>query len=360
VWPVVLRNGVGIEDPLGVVLAFLQAYGRLGISDPAEPMAFGEPDLRLANRGGARISAAEIAAILERRGAIEGALGAIAPDVSLAGAADSVPWLVLRQLFDAFADIRGVGFAKMTKALYPKRPALIPMLDSIVQKYLQDDDLGAHAPFGERALGLVHGYKRDLDRNSAAVRAVREDLAGSGYRLTEVRILDLLILSASAETATRPAGGLDGQLGLQGGRVGADPFLGETAVGDPVELVADVLDGAAGGRQAQELPLVGATEGQPEGHLVARGNDVIDVRVQVREAALDDLDPLPPHVWAVPGRQAGHVHHEVRAKEGGAGVDVAVVERVEAAAHERDVGGGGGLLRGHRSPSGSRRHHETV
>jgi hypothetical protein len=139
------------------------------------------------------------------------ALRAIAPDVSLAGAADSVPWLVLRQLFDAFADIRGVGFAKMTKALYPKRPALIPMLDSIVQKYLQDDDLGAHAPFGERALGLVHGYKRDLDRNSAAVRAVREELAGSGYRLTEVRILDLLILSASAsaETATRPAGGLD-------------------------------------------------------------------------------------------------------------------------------------------------------
>jgi Family of unknown function (DUF6308) len=206
--PVVLRNGVGIEDPLSVVLAFLQAYGRLGIGDAAEAVAFGEPDLRLANRGGARISAAEIAAILERRGAIEGALRAIAPDVSLAGAADSVPWLVLRQLFDAFADIRGVGFAKMTKALYPKRPALIPMLDSIVQKYLQDDDLGAHAPFGERALGLVHGYKRDLDRNRAAIRAVREELAGSGYRLTEVRILDLLILSASAETAARPAGGL--------------------------------------------------------------------------------------------------------------------------------------------------------
>jgi hypothetical protein len=79
--PVVLRNGVGIEDPLSVVLAFLQAYGRLGIGDPAEAVAFGEPDLRLANRGGARISAAQIAAILERRGAIEGALRAIAVDV---------------------------------------------------------------------------------------------------------------------------------------------------------------------------------------------------------------------------------------------------------------------------------------
>jgi hypothetical protein len=342
--PVVLRNGVDIEDPLSVVLDLLRAYGRLGISSLAQPVAFGEPDLRLANRGGARISAAEIAAILERRGAIEGALRAIAPDVSLAGAADSVPWLVLRQLFDAFADIRGVGFAKMTKALHPKRPALIPMLDSIVQKYLQDDDLGAHAPFAERALGLVHGYKRDLDRNWAALRAVREELAGSGYGLTEVRILDLLILSASAQTTTRPAGGLV-QLGLQGGRVGADPFLGEQAVGDPVELVADVLDGAAGGGHTQELPLVGAAEGQPEGHLVARGDDVVDVRVQIGKATLDDLNPLPPHLRAMPGGQAGHVHHEVRAEEGDAGVDVALVECVEAVAHERNVGGGG-LLRG--------------
>src|SRR5579863_2223618 len=202
--PVVLRNGAGIADPLTVVLGFGRAWGHLDAGDPVAPTAFGEPDLRLANRGGARISAAQIAEILERRGAIEGALRAIPPDVSLAGAADSVPWPVLRELFDAFAGIRGVGFAKMTKALYPKRRALIPMLDSIVQAYLRDDDPGADVPFGERALALVHGYKRDLDRNWAAMRAIREELARRGEELTEVRIFDLLILSAAA----RPGGGL--------------------------------------------------------------------------------------------------------------------------------------------------------
>jgi hypothetical protein len=196
--PVALRNGVNIEDPLRVVLGFLQARRRFDISDPSRPASFGEPDLRLANRGGARISAAQIAAILERHRAIERALRAIAPDASLAGAANSVTWLPVRQLFDPFADIRGVGLSKMTKALYPKRPALIPMLDSVVQKYLEDDDLGAQAPFGERALGLVCGYKRDLDRNWAAVREVRQELSRRSYRLTEVRILDLLILSAQA------------------------------------------------------------------------------------------------------------------------------------------------------------------
>jgi hypothetical protein len=192
---VLLRDGVEIDDPVGIVLGYLEAGWAIGVPDASGPTSFGEPDLRLANRDGARISAGEIAAILDRRRAIERALRAIAPDASLVAAAKSVPWLPLRQLFDAFSDIRGVGFSKMTKSLHRKRPALIPMLDSVVQRYLQEDDLGAQSPFGERALELVRGYKSDLDRNRAAVRAVRRELAGRTYELTEVRVLDLLIWS---------------------------------------------------------------------------------------------------------------------------------------------------------------------
>jgi Family of unknown function (DUF6308) len=84
----------------------------------------------------------------------------------------------------------------MTKALHPKRPALVPMLDSVVQTYLAHDDLGADTPFGERALALVRGYKRDLDLNRVALRAIRRELVRRGHDLTEVRILDLLIWSA--------------------------------------------------------------------------------------------------------------------------------------------------------------------
>ena len=199
--PVILRNGVVVEDPLGAVLGLLKGPWHFDIGDPLQPVSFGEADLRLANRGGARISAAEIAAVLERRGAIERALRAIAPGASLAAEADSVPWLPLRQLFDAFEGIRGIGLAKVTKALHPQRPALIPLLDSAVRKYLEDDDLGAQAPFGERALQLVRGYKSDLDRNRQAVRAVRLELARRNSGLTEVRILDLLIWSAVAAAA---------------------------------------------------------------------------------------------------------------------------------------------------------------
>jgi hypothetical protein len=200
--PVILRNGVGIEDPLTTLLGFLSEQWAYDVTEVSGPASFGEPDLRLANRGGARISAAEIAAVLKQRRRIERALRAIAPDASLAGASSSVPWLPLRRLFDAFADIRGVGFSKLTKALHRKRPALIPMLDSVVQKYLEDDDLGPKAPFGERGLALVRGYKRDLDLNRAALRTVRRELGRRDYVLSEVRILDLLIWSV--EVPRRP------------------------------------------------------------------------------------------------------------------------------------------------------------
>src|SRR5262249_9061400 len=179
---------------LELALAFLETYGT-DERDPTGLETFGEPDLRLANRQGARISAAQITAVLQRRRAVESALRAIPHDASLAWAANEVPWLPLEQLFEAFAGIAGVGFSKMTKALHSKRPALIPMLDSIVQGYLEDDDLGPKAAFAERGLELVRGYKRDVDRNRSALDGVARELARRDFGVSAVRLLDILIVS---------------------------------------------------------------------------------------------------------------------------------------------------------------------
>jgi hypothetical protein len=98
--------------------------------------------------------------------------------------------------------MRGIGFSKMTKSLLRTRPALIPMLDSVVQAYLTRDEPGTRSSgmFGERATVLVRSYKRDLDRNRSVLRELQQALASRTYRLTEVRILDLLIWSFSAAT----------------------------------------------------------------------------------------------------------------------------------------------------------------
>jgi hypothetical protein len=199
---IILRSGIEVANPLELALKFLEAYSGYEAHDSSGHASFDEGDLRLANRGGARISAAEIAAILERRREIERALRKIHPAASLADATRSISWIPLTRLFDAFADIRGIGFSKMTKALHPKRPALIPMLDSVVQTYLTRDDSGTRSPgsFGERATTLVRSYKRDLDRNRSVLHELQRELASRGYRLTEVRILDLLIWSVFTPT----------------------------------------------------------------------------------------------------------------------------------------------------------------
>jgi hypothetical protein len=199
---ITLRGGVELDNALELALEFLEAYSGLETGESSGPASFDERDLRLANRGGARISAAQIAAILERRGEVERALGQLDPDASLMDATSSIPWSPLTRLFDAFADIHGVGFSKMTKALHTKRPALIPILDSVVQEYLTEDlpQTSSPASFGERATALVRSYKQDLDRNRSALQEIQRELAGREYQLTEVRVLDLLIWSVFAAT----------------------------------------------------------------------------------------------------------------------------------------------------------------
>jgi hypothetical protein len=191
---ITLRGGRELEDPLTTALQFVAAYPGYDSQDAAADV-FDERDLRLANRGGARISAAEQAAILGRRGQIEGALHRIRSDTTLMDA--SIPWAALTELFDGFADIRGVGFSKTTKALHRKRPALIPILDSVVQDYLAIDD--PPDSFAGHALALVRAYKRDLDRNRSALRSIRRELASRGHELTEVRILDIVIWSSHGQ-----------------------------------------------------------------------------------------------------------------------------------------------------------------
>ena len=198
---IVLRHGIEVENALIPTLRFLDAYPS-AVADAASPTeSFGEEDLRRANRGGARISAAEIAAVLERKAEIERWLREISPNASLARAERSIPWSALTGLFEGFSGIRGIGLSNVTKTLHPKRPALIPMLDSVVQAYLEGDDLGGLESFAERATALVRSYKGDLDHNRGPLRGLQRELAGRGYQLTEVRILDIVIWSVFADHA---------------------------------------------------------------------------------------------------------------------------------------------------------------
>jgi hypothetical protein len=195
---IVLRNGVVVENPLRAALGFFRTDAAYRVYDGLPVVAdatISETDIRAANRGGARISAAEVAALLERRALFEAALARIPPAANLCDPADEIPWAALADLYGAADGVRGIGLGKLTKFLHKKRPQLVPMLDTVVVRYLRSvDDLPpAGTALGELATALTRSFKRDLDPNLDALRAVQRELAARGVELTECRLLDLLV-----------------------------------------------------------------------------------------------------------------------------------------------------------------------
>ena len=201
---IILRGGVEVGNPLEVALEFLAAYPDRE-THGSGLASFDESDLRLANRGGARISAAEIAAILERRGEIERALSKIRIEASLADATRSIPWIPLTQLFHAFADIRQRRRGTLRRRSFGDGGGL--RFDGRRFNFR-----GCRFDFNRRRFDWRRLHLQRLDLQSLRARfgrfnfcrlvlhEIQRELASRTYRLTEVRILDLLIWSQSAAT----------------------------------------------------------------------------------------------------------------------------------------------------------------
>ena len=126
-----------------------------------------------------------------------------------------------------------------------------------------------HGAF-ERAVELVRGYKRDLDRNRAVVRAIRRELAKRAYETwAEVE-------AASGMRVVTTTGGLD--LWPRDAIIPMEDYTGSLAA-EGVEF--ETLDGAEVG---------GAEGGQCPAHLAdGRAGSGDDVRTS-HGVPLEDVD----------------------------------------------------------------------
>jgi len=211
-----LRSGVAIADPLAEILDFIRRDGSYQSYDlvPVDPTApLDEPDVRVANRIIARMGQATIDAIVARGPVIDEALAAIPVESSLVADDADMPWDELHRLFAAFDGVPAVGLPRITKVLHKKRPALIPILDEVVQNYLVSVE---PRPTGDRAsqgVAFVRAYKRELDHVLPSVQCLRRELQSRAIDLIECRILDIALWALSGtyeplwrrtETSARP------------------------------------------------------------------------------------------------------------------------------------------------------------
>lgn len=98
----------------------------------------------------------------------------------------------------AMDGIPEVRLARQTKVLHKKRPALIPILDSVLEAYLRRVDRVRRTGDAARdAVELVRSYKRELDANLLAIQTLQQELRARGIDLTECRLLDLFLWAYS-------------------------------------------------------------------------------------------------------------------------------------------------------------------
>ncbi len=174
---IVLRNGTRIDDALGMALEFVEhdgSYQSYDLARVEQDDVLTASDIRVANAMIARMSPRVIADIYARAPVINDALADVPPSASLAAADDAIPWQALEELLRAMDGIPEVRLARQTKVLHKKRPALMPILDSVLEAYLR----------------RVDGLRRTGD-------AAREQLRRRGIDLTECRLLDLFLWAYS-------------------------------------------------------------------------------------------------------------------------------------------------------------------
>jgi len=212
--PLVLRNGARIENVLESALEFIEkdsSYRSYDLAAVAQDDVLTEADIRVANAMIARISPRVIAGTYARARVVNAALTQISTSASLVAPADEIPWPQLENLMRAVQGIPEVKLTRQTKVLHKKRPALIPILDSILEKYLrQVDGMRRTGDEAQYAVELIRSYKRELDAALPALQALRGELQCRGIDLTECRLLDLFLWGYSGTYAplySRPAEG---------------------------------------------------------------------------------------------------------------------------------------------------------
>lgn len=158
-----LRNGRVVESPLERLVEFAELDGTYQAYDQISPDPFelNALDVRLANRIIARMSADVSARILARSREVAAALRSVPTDATLAVPADRVDWDALHGLYRALAKLPAVGVPRITKVLHRKRPALVPILDTVVRSYLCDvEPLDLTGDAADRAITLTQAYHR--------------------------------------------------------------------------------------------------------------------------------------------------------------------------------------------------------
>jgi len=195
---IMLQGGIEIKDCQNKLTEFCEkdaSYRRYDLENVKEDNELTREDVELGNRMVARMGPLVIQSVVSRTKTINSALERIAPGTSISD--KTVPWSAIEQLFSATLGSE-IGPARVTKILHKKRPALIPILDSVVLSYCKSacsDDLQGESE-ASKMTAYIKLIKIDVDNNLDVLKNI---IQVSALKLTPVRAFEILLWGYSGE-----------------------------------------------------------------------------------------------------------------------------------------------------------------
>lgn len=96
------------------------------------------------------------------------------------------------KLFDVLDACHQIGIAKITKVLHKKRPAFIPVIDSLLMAWMCRNCFAAPRRYPSNP-DLLPVFKDLLIDNAAALAPIHANICQRGFVITKARLLDFLL-----------------------------------------------------------------------------------------------------------------------------------------------------------------------
>ncbi|MEX0774322.1 MAG: DUF6308 family protein [Phycisphaeraceae bacterium] len=202
-----ILSGLHFDAPDQILCGYLgSVYQRYDSKPVQADNELSREDVVISRSLVSRLSDGQVDAILQLQPAITDCLSAIPANIDLLDieAGDPIPGEdAISRLVTEMCRLSGVKLAKTMKILHKKRPALLPILDSVVERHYWPAFVSSlpGRTWGDYAVALMHCFHKDLLHVGHHLRELRGLSIERGTPLSHCRILDLLIWCARTNNA---------------------------------------------------------------------------------------------------------------------------------------------------------------
>ncbi len=198
-----LAGGLKIGNPRGLLRAFVEHWYPMYDGVPvAHDSRLTVPDIALSTMLNSRTSGNTAGAIWRAREQVEQGLTKIPANIDVLGVPADAPIPGadgISQAITAMCGIRRVKLSVATKILHKKRPALIPIFDSVVEScYMPICDTARGRSYGDYAVALTRLVHKDMLGLAGELKGLENEMAANGTPMTALRILNVLTWAVAA------------------------------------------------------------------------------------------------------------------------------------------------------------------